>query len=72
MKTVEMNLDMQRTEIIRQPFATDSPEVIKEVRCAEQSNGKTIKRNVVGIPVSGIKNFSFMAMKLEFQRNETN
>ena len=34
MKTVEMNLDMQRTEIIRQPFATDSPEVIKEVRCA--------------------------------------
>ena len=29
MKTVEMNLDMQRTEIIRQPFATDSPEVIK-------------------------------------------
>ena len=66
-----MNLDMQRTEIIRQPFATDSPEVIKEVRCA-LSNGKTIKRNVVGIPVSGIKNFSFMAMKLEFQRNETN
>ena len=54
---------MQRTEIIRQPFATDSP---------EQSNGKTIKRNAVGIPVSGIKNFSFMAMKLEFQRNETN
>ena len=34
MKTVEMNLDMQRTEIIRQPFATDSPEVKKEVRCA--------------------------------------
>ena len=33
---------------------------------------KTIKRNTVGIPVSGIKNFSFMAMKLEFQRNETN
>ena len=66
-----MNLDMQRTEIIRQPFATDSPEVIKEVRCA-LSKGKTIKRNAVGIPVSGIKNFSFMAMKLEFQRNETN
>ena len=66
-----MNLDMQRTEIIRQPFATDSPEVISAV-CAEQSNGKTIKRNTVDIPVSGIKNFSFMAMKLEFQRNETN
>lgn len=68
-----MNLDMQRTEIIRQPFATDSPGSDKgSAVCAEQSNGKTIKRNTVGIPVSGIKNFSFMAMKLEFQRNETN
>lgn len=72
MKTVEMNLDMQRTEIIRQPFATDSPEVIKEVRCALSKAMENHKRNVVGIPVSGIKNFSFMAMKLEFQRNETN
>ena len=34
MKTVEMNLDMQRTEIIRQPFANARPEGIKEVRCA--------------------------------------
>lgn len=27
-----MNLDMQRAEIIRQLFATDSPEVIKKVQ----------------------------------------
>lgn len=32
MKTVDMNLDMQRAEIIRQLFATDSPEVIKKVQ----------------------------------------
>lgn len=67
-----MNLDMQRTEIIRQPFATDSPEVIKEVRCALSKARKNHKKKCRRHPGIRLKNFSFMAMKLEFQRNETN
>ena len=32
MATTTMNLDVQRAEIIRQLFATDSPEVLKKVQ----------------------------------------
>lgn len=42
MKTVDMNLDMQRAEIIRQLFATDSPEVIKKVQRALNNAMKSL------------------------------
>lgn len=43
MATTTMNLDVQRAEIIRQLFATDSPEVLKKVQRTLKNALKTLQ-----------------------------